>query len=97
MAEKSSFFNSISSDRKYKAEDWAAYFATFVSDGVILKAGSTLAVTATAGSMGVTLDIGCAFISGYRYENSSALPLTVGTANATLNRIDRVMIRWSKV
>ena len=27
MAEKSRFFNSVSGDRKYKAEDWASYFA----------------------------------------------------------------------
>ena len=26
--EKSSFFNSVSHDRTYKAEDWAEYFAT---------------------------------------------------------------------
>ncbi len=26
--EKSSFFNSVSHDRTYKAEDWAEYFAS---------------------------------------------------------------------
>ena len=51
MAEKSSFFNSVSGDRKYKAEDWAAYFATFVSSGVVLKTNATLAVSADGGSM----------------------------------------------
>ena len=29
MAERGSFFNSVSGDRKYSAEDWAAYFASF--------------------------------------------------------------------
>lgn len=28
--EKSSFFNSVSHDRTYKAEDWAEYFASFI-------------------------------------------------------------------
>nr|DAQ05226.1 MAG TPA: hypothetical protein [Caudoviricetes sp.] len=32
--EKSSFFNSVSGDRKYKAEDWASYFASFIGNGV---------------------------------------------------------------
>ena len=35
MAERGSFFNSVSGDRKYSAEDWAAYFASFVSNGVL--------------------------------------------------------------
>lgn len=32
--EKSSFFNSVSHDRTYKAEDWAEYFASFIGNGV---------------------------------------------------------------
>lgn len=31
--EKSSFFNSVSHDRTYKAEDWAEYFASFIGNG----------------------------------------------------------------
>ena len=34
MAEKSSFFNSVSGDRKYKAEDWASYFGALIGNGV---------------------------------------------------------------
>ena len=96
MAEKSSFFNSVSGDRKYKAEDWAAYFATFVSNGVVLKTNATLAVSADGGSMSVTLGAGSAFYNGYRYENTEPLSLTIPTANASLNRIDAVMIRWNR-
>jgi len=96
MAEKSSFFNSISGDRRYKAEDWAEYFAAFVSNGVLLRAAGTLAVTALAGSMGVTLAAGAAMINGYRYENTAALTLAIGTAHASLGRIDAVMLRWSR-
>ena len=28
--EKSSFFNSVSGDRVYRAEEWAEYFASFI-------------------------------------------------------------------
>jgi len=96
MAEKSSFFNSVSGDRKYKAEDWAAYFATFVSSGVVLKTNATLAVAADGGSMSVTLGEGSAFYNGYRYENTEPLSLAIPTANASLNRIDAIMIRWNR-
>ncbi len=96
MGEKSSFFNSISKDRTYKAEDWAEYFATFVSNGVALQGNGTLAVTAAGGSMSVLLGSGSAFINGYRYANTAALPLDIPTAHASLNRIDAVMIRWNR-
>ncbi len=96
MAEKSSFFNSISKDRKYKAEDWAEYFATFVSNGVVLKSGETLALSAIAGSMSVSLGIGSAFINGYRYRNTAPLALDLPTAHASLNRYDAVMVRWNR-
>ena len=32
--EFSSFFNSVGGDRKYKAEDWAEYFGSFIGNGV---------------------------------------------------------------
>ncbi|HNW88010.1 MAG TPA: hypothetical protein PKJ47_13870, partial [Candidatus Limiplasma sp.] len=96
MAEKSSFFNSISGDRRYMAEDWADYFAAFVSSGVLLKPSGALNVTANAGSMGVKLAAGAALINGYRYANSAALTLSIDTAHASLGRIDAVMIRWSR-
>jgi hypothetical protein len=96
MAEKSSFFNSIGNDRRYKAEDWAAYFATFVGNGVVLKTNAALAVSADAGSMSVSLGAGSAFINGYRYENTAALSLALQTAHASLNRIDAVMVRWNR-
>lgn len=37
--EKSSFFNSVSHDRTYKAEDWAEYFASFIGNGVFEHSG----------------------------------------------------------
>ena len=35
--EKSSFFNSVSHDRTYRAEDWAEYFASFSADWLLRK------------------------------------------------------------
>lgn len=95
MAEKSSFFNSIGRDRTYKAEDWAAYFATFLSNGVFPNPANQLQVLSGTG-MTVMLQPGAAFINGYRYKNDSELALTLQVAPATLNRVDRVVVRWDR-
>ena len=44
--EKSSFFNSVSHDRTYKAEDWAEYFSSFIGNGVFPVPSTGLQVTA---------------------------------------------------
>ena len=47
--EKSSFFNSVSHDRTYKAEDWAEYFASFIGNGVFPVPSTGLQVVAGYG------------------------------------------------
>ena len=47
--EKSSFFNSVSHDRTYKAEDWAEYFASFIGNGVFPVPSTGLQVVANDG------------------------------------------------
>lgn len=91
--EKSSFFNSVSGDRKYKAEDWASYFASFIGNGVFPLPSTGLQVVAGNG-MQVTVKAGKAWINGYFYNNTSDLSLTLATADGVLNRIDRVVVRW---
>ena len=91
--EKSSFFNSVSGDRKYKAEDWASYFASFIGNGVFPVPSTGLQVVAGNG-MQVTVKAGKAWINGYFYDNTSDLSLTLATADGVLNRIDRVVVRW---
>ena len=54
--EKSSFFNSVSGDRKYKAEDWASYFASFIGNGVFPVPSTGLQVVAGNGMHGGIVD-----------------------------------------
>lgn len=89
--EKSSFFTSLNGDRKYKATDWAAYFANFIGNGVFPNPSSALRVN-TNGDMTVSLSPGYAFINGYAYTNTDNLTLTIGPADAVLSRIDRVVL-----
>lgn len=91
--EKSSFFNSISGDRRYKAEEWAEYFASFISNGVFPNPSTGLQVLAS-NSMIITVNTGKAWINGYFYFNTSSLTITLDNADGVLNRIDRVVVRW---
>ena len=91
--EKSSFFNSVSHDRTYKAEDWAEYFASFIGNGVFPVPSTGLQVVVQSG-MNVTVKTGKAWINGYFYNNTSDHTITIATADGQLNRIDRVVVRW---
>lgn len=91
--EKSSFFNSVSHDRTYKAEDWAEYFASFIGNGVFPVPSTGLQVVIDNG-MNVNIKAGKAWINGYFYNNTSDLTITIGTADGQLNRIDRIVVRW---
>lgn len=91
--EKSSFFNSVSHDRTYKAEDWAEYFASFIGNGVFPVPSTGLQVVANDG-MTLTVKTGKAWINGYFYYNTGDLSVTLATADGQLNRIDRVVVRW---
>ena len=91
-------FNSIldgngNPDRAVKAEDWAWYFSTFIGDGVFPKPTTGLQVVADTG-MDVTVKAGYGFIKGYAFRNSADTTKTIGTADGSLGRIDRVVLRW---
>ena len=91
--EKSSFFNSVSHDRTYRAEDWAEYFASVIGNGVFPVPSTGLQVVIDNG-MNLLLKAGKAWINGYFYNNTSDLTITIGTADGQLNRIDRIVVRW---
>lgn len=86
-------FNSINADRAVKAEDWAWYFSTFIGDGVFPKPTDGLQVVA-GGGMNIIVKAGFGFIKGYAFRNPSEYTMTVSTADGSLRRIDRVVLRW---
>lgn len=95
MAEKSSFFNSVSGDRKYKAEDWASYFGALIGNGVFPNPATNLQVVPGASGLTVTVHAGKAWINGYYYNNTDDLTLTLPTSDGSKKRIDRIVVRWS--
>ena len=55
--EKSSFFNSVSHDRTYKAEDWAEYFASFNECPLLLLKCLTNSAQSANGSALITMQL----------------------------------------
>lgn len=91
--EKSSFFNSINHDRRYKAEDWAEYFKSFIGNGVFPNPSTSLQVIAS-NDMTVQVMAGKAWINGYFYLNTDNLNIKLDNADGQLNRIDRIVVCW---
>jgi hypothetical protein len=94
--EKSSFFNSVAGDRKYDASMFAAYFNSFISNGVFPNSGTNLQVI-TNNNMTVTVSVGKGWIKGYFYLNDNILILPLDVADGVLNRIDRVVLQFNTV
>lgn len=96
MAEKSGFFNSINGDRKYKADFFAEYFSSFIGNGVFPNPSTNLQILSN-GDMTVTLKAGKAWINGYYYNNDTDMVMNIDNADGTLNRIDKIVLRFDVV
>jgi len=82
-------------DREYLAEDFARYFAAFITSGVFMNTADELQVIAN-GDMSVILRPGSLISMGYRYDNTTNLTLTLDPADGVLSRIDRIAVVWDK-
>ena len=93
--EKSSFFNSVNGDRKYSAEDWADYFSAIIGNGVFPEPSTGLQVEKYSG-MRIRVQSGKAWLNGYFYTATSPVYLSLSAATGSLDRIDRVVLRWDR-
>lgn len=91
---RSLFFNSINGDRRYRAEDFASYFAKILTNGVFPNPSSNLQVLEKEG-MKITVKAGGCNINGYFGINYTDEVLTCGVANPMAQRTDIVVARWS--
>ncbi len=92
MAKKFGFFNSINGDRKYLASDISQAFDIGVTTGIKAEEDN-LKVVAYEG-MQVQIQPGSAMIFGYFYINDEPEIIYIDTADAELNRIDRIVLRY---
>lgn len=92
MAIRSGLFNSVNGDRRYKADFFAEYFASFIANGVFPNPSTGLQVLANQ-NMTVAIKPGKAWINGYFFVNDSDFLLTIDNADGVLNRIDRIVLQ----
>jgi hypothetical protein len=92
MAIRSGLFNSVNGDRRYKADFFAEYFATFIANGVFPNPSTGLQVV-EGENMTVAIKPGKAWINGYFFVNDSDYILTIDNADGVLNRIDRIVLQ----
>ncbi|MEG0642141.1 MAG: hypothetical protein RR515_06045 [Clostridium sp.] len=71
MGEFGGFFNSVNGDRKYKSEDFANYFKTFIGNGVKPSTDSLRVIKVN--NTHIKILPGSACINGYLYLNSTEL------------------------
>lgn len=93
MAVTYGFFNSVSGDRLYNADQMSSYFEGLVSSGVFENVGDRLQVTAGA-DMSVNVGTGRAIINSKWVKNDAALNLAITAADVQKNRIDAIAIRF---
>lgn len=92
MTMKSGFHNSINGDRKYTAEDMNRPYKDIVSNGVFPNPSTHLQVLASSG-MTVSVSAGGGlFGNGWGYNDAPEF-LTLDSAEATLSRIDAIVVK----
>ena len=92
MTLKSGFHNSINGDRKYNAEDMNRPYKDIVSNGVFANPSTHLQVLESADMVVSVSPGGGLFGSGWAYNDAPVL-LTLDQAEATLSRIDAVIVK----
>lgn len=98
VTERCGFFNATNSsnpDRVYDSSDFAAYFASFIGNGVFAKHSDQLRVAQQSSpDMSVQVLGGQAWINGWWYENTSTLNIDIDPADGTLDRIDIIVVQF---
>lgn len=92
MTITSGIFNSVNGDRKYNAQWFAEYFASFIGNGVFPNPSTNLQVVEGT-NMQTIVRPGKGWINGYYVNNDSNYILQHDVADGVLKRIDRVVMR----
>lgn len=81
-------------DRVYLAASFAAYFSSFIGNGIFGgKSNELQVVPMETPSMQISVLAGQGYINGYWYENADNKYLPIDIADGVLNRIDSIVLR----
>lgn len=89
------FFNSVSGDRVYNADDFNSCIDAIASDGVFKRNGGGLQVGVNTGMSVQVLD-GYARFNGYWVKNDAIMNLSLSAADTINPRIDAVVVKVDK-
>lgn len=92
MSWKDGFFNSVSGDRVYNADQMSSIFEGLISSGVYASIGNKLAVQPNEG-MTIQINTGRGWFGGRWVVNDSEYLLTLDPADVTLNRYAAICVR----
>ena len=96
MAVTSGFFNAVSGDRTYSAEQFGALFNGIITDGIFHAVGEAFRVDAVGGAK-IRVRSGRAWCRGTWVDNSGDYDMnSASNTSATLSRIDAVVLRFDK-
>ena len=95
MAVTSGFFNSISGDRKYSADQMGSLFDGVINDGIYQAIGNAFAVSAGSG-MQVKVGTGRGWFKNTWILNDAVMAIDITAADLLLSRIDTVAIKVDK-
>lgn len=91
MTITSGFFNSLSGDRTYNAEQFSSLFEGIITDGVFMAVGDGLLVTPNIG-MNVSVGSGRAWFNNSWLNNDSTAIISIDPSEVVLDRIDAIVI-----
>lgn len=95
MATSYGFFNSISGDRLYNADDVNTFLEGLVGDGLYANVDDMFAVTPGTG-MSVNVAAGKASLLHHWFRSDAVETLSIGASHAVLSRYDVIVIRLDK-
>lgn len=88
----SGFYNSVNGDRVYDADQFGSLFDGIISDGIFPNVGDKFFVRPTGNGMGVYVGSGKAWFNKRWVENTGDETLQLTAANASLDRIDTIVL-----
>jgi len=92
MALSCGFFNSVSGDRVYNADQLSSMFEGLITDGVYESVGDAMAVTASSGMI-VQVGTGRALLRAKWVRNDAPVDVELNSAHALLNRYTAIVLR----
>ncbi len=92
---KYGFFNSVDNDRVYGCDAFNDWFKPLVSNGIFMAQNSSALQVYASTGMQVSVRAGQGRFNGYWFESDAVENVTISTADVTMPRIDRIVIRVS--